>query len=260
MIQLENSAAPRARIALLDELRGFAVLCMVVRHAFFLIGYMFDYPWAQRAFDFFEPVSPFFAGTFVVISGICAQLSRSNLRRGAKLMAVALGLTLVTWLVVPEELIRFGVLHMLASCMLIYGAVRRAFDRVPAGWGLLGCAVLFVLTAGLFFSARPYIGVPGVPQLQLTMLGRWGRWLFPLGVRDAGFTSADYYPIFPWLFAFLAGTVWGRRAAAGRFAAWTYPNRVPAFSFLGRHALLIFVLHQPVLYGIMLLLRALGIA
>ena len=48
----------------------------------------------------------------------------------------------------------------------------------------------------------------------------------------------------------------GRLAKAGKFPAWTYPSRVPFFSFLGRHALLIYVLHQPVIYGAALLVQA----
>lgn len=250
---MEN-APRRARICLMDEIRGFAVLCMVVRHAFYLIGYLFDQPWAQRLFDFFAPVSPLFAGTFVLISGISSQLSHSNLRRGAKLMTIALLLTLATALVIPEEIIRFGVLHMLAVCMLVFGLLQKPLARVPMAVGLSLCAVFFILTAGLFFGPVPYVGVPGVPSLQICAVSDWGRFLFPLGIRAVGFYSSDYYPVFPWIFVFLAGTFLGRYAAEGRFPRWMYPARVPFFSYVGRHALLIYVLHQPVLYGIMMLI------
>lgn len=240
----------RARIYLMDEIRGFAVLCMVARHAFYLIGYLFGIQWAQQAFDFFGPVSPFFAGTFVLISGISSQLSHSNRARGLKLLAVALLLTLATALVIPEEIIRFGVLHMLAVCMLIFALLQKPLARVPTGIGIAVCAGLFLLTAGLFFAPVPYVGVPGVPSLQICAVSEWGKYLFPLGIRNVGFYSSDYYPIFPWLFVFLIGTFIGRSAAAGRFPQWTYPARVPAFSWIGKHALVIYILHQPVLYGI----------
>ena len=259
----------RARIHFMDELRGFAVLCMVVRHAFYLIGYMFEREWAQRLFDFFGPASPFFAGAFVLISGISAELSRSNLKRGARLLAIALGMTAVTAIVIPSEIIRFGVLHMLAVCMLTVGLLKRLrpktaqaesaetpkslFDRIPTAAGIAVCAVLFVLTAGLFFGETPYVGVPGVPSLQICALTEC-KFLFPLGIRAVGFYSSDYYPVLPWIFLFLIGTFLGRFAAAERFPKWMYPARAPFFSVLGRHALLIYILHQPILYGIMTVL------
>lgn len=252
----QSAPAARPRIHLMDEVRGFAVLCMVVRHAFYLIGYLFDQPWAQAVFDFFAPVSPLFAGAFVLISGISSQLSHSNWARGARLLAVALGLTLATALVIPEEIIRFGVLHMLAVCMLVFALLQKPLARVPFGVGIAVCMVGFVLTAGLFFAPVPYVGVPGVPLLQICAVSEWGKFLFPLGIQNVGFYSSDYYPVFPWIFVFLAGTFLGRFAAAGRFPQWMYPARVPAFSWMGKHALVIYVLHQPVLYGIVWLISA----
>ena len=102
----QSAPAARPRIHLMDEVRGFAVLCMVVRHAFYLIGYLFDQPWAQAAFDFFAPVSPLFAGAFVLISGISSQLSHSNWARGAKLLAVSVGA--IVYYIVLQIVLQIG--------------------------------------------------------------------------------------------------------------------------------------------------------
>ena len=93
----------RRRIHFLDELRGFAVLCMIVQHGFYCIGYVYRYVWAQDAFEFFYPATPYFAAAFVMISGMVSQLSRSNVKRGLKLLAIALIMTLVTGVVLPID-------------------------------------------------------------------------------------------------------------------------------------------------------------
>ena len=60
----------RQRIHLLDELRGFAVFCMVFYHAFYSIGYFFNWDWGLVLLNFFSPAEPYFAGMFILISGI----------------------------------------------------------------------------------------------------------------------------------------------------------------------------------------------
>lgn len=242
---------PTRRICLMDEVRGFAVLCMVLHHAMYSVGYLYGIEWGQRLYDFFAILSPLFAGLFVMISGVASQLSRSNLLRGVKLLAVALAMTLVTGLAMPSQIIRFGVLHMLAVCMIVFGLAQKPLKRVPLGLGLSVCTVCFVLTSGLHLAEIPYVGVPFVPQLQVCAYHPVGVWLFPLGIRDLSFFSSDYYPILPWIFAFFAGGLLGRFAAQGRLPEWVYPARVPFFSWIGKHALWIYILHQPVLMGIM---------
>ena len=112
------------------------------------------------------------------------------------------------------------------------------------------------LPCGLVFGAAPYLGLPGVPALQLGAMSSAYRYTFPLGFRSPDFASADYFPLLPWVFMFLAGTFLGRYAKAGKFPEFMYRSRVPFFSWIGRHALIIYVLHQPVIYGIMLLITA----
>lgn len=250
-----RTSVSRGRIHLMDEIRGFAVFCMVFYHAFYSIAFLFAVEWMKSVFYFFLPAEPFFAVAFVGISGISSQLSHSNLLRGGRLLAIALAVTLVTWLVVPEETIRFGVLHLLSVCMLLFGLLQKPLARVPRGWGLALCLLGFLLTAGLAFGNRPYLGIPFVPAAQLSALGDGYGWLFPLGFRTPSFTSGDYFPLFPWCFVFFFGTFLGRYAREGRFPAWTYRSRIPFFSWIGRHALIIYVVHQPVIYGLMMLLE-----
>ncbi len=249
----------KRRIYAMDELRGFAVFCMVFYHAFYTLAFLFRLPWGEALFRFFTPAEPWFAGLFIFIAGISSDLSRSNLVRGAKLFAVALLVTAATALVVPEELILFGILHFLSICMMAFGLLqllRRRAGKEDAPfrlWPVLVCALLLVVTWNI---SDGYLQIPFLLKVNLPQ--SWYQpWLAPLGLPGPGFASADYFPLLPWCFVFAAGTVVGRLARAGRFPEFLYPSRIPFFSFLGRHALLIYVVHQPVIYGVSLLVTAL---
>lgn len=251
----------KKRIFLMDELRGFAVFCMVFYHGFYTMAYLLGLPWGEWLYRFFMPAEPWFAGLFIFIAGISSNLTHSNLVRGVKLLGVALLVTLVTAIAVPEELIVFGILHFLSVCMIAFGLLqllRRRLGRTEEPpfrlWPVVVCAVLFIVTR---YLASGYLQIPFVLRVFLPS-GWYQAWLAPLGLPGPGFSSADYFPLLPWCFVFAAGTVVGRLAKAGKFPAWTYPSRVPFFSFLGRHALLIYVLHQPVIYGAALLVQALA--
>lgn len=249
------------RIHLMDELRGFAVFCMVFYHGFYTLAFLMGQSWGEWLYRFFMPAEPWFAGLFIFIAGISSNLTHSNLVRGVKLLGVALLVTLTTAIAVPEELIVFGILHFLSVCMIAFGLLqllRRRLGRTEEPpfrlWPVVVCAVLFIVTR---YLASGYLQIPFVLRVFLPS-GWYQAWLAPLGLPGPGFSSADYFPLLPWCFVFAAGTVVGRLAKAGKFPAWTYPSRVPFFSFLGRHALLIYVLHQPVIYGAALLVQALA--
>lgn len=237
-----RAAPPRARIHAMDELRGFAVLCMIFYHAFYSAAFLLNWQWGYTLLTFFEPAEPYFAGLFILISGISSQLSHSNLIRGVKLLAVALGVSLVTGFFMPDQIIRFGILHMLSVCMIAFGLLQKPFRHVPAVLGVLAFAALFALLYG-------FQGAFGITTTFHT------QFLFPSSVPDGRLYSADYFPLIPWIFLFFCGTFLGRFAKAGLFPKFLYPSRVPALSFLGRHALLIYILHQPVIYGVMLAIQ-----
>ena len=247
------------RIHLMDELRGFAVFCMVFYHGFYTLAFLMGQSRGEWLYRFFMPAEPWFAGLFIFIAGISSNLTHSNLVRGVKLLGVALLVTLATAIAVPDELIVFGILHFLSVCMIAFGLLQLLSRRLGRTeeppfrlWPVVVCAVLFIVTR---YLASGYLQIPFVLRVFLPS-GWYQAWLAPLGLPGPGFSSADYFPLLPWCFVFAAGTVVGRLAKAGKFPAWTYPSRVPFFSFLGRHALLIYVLHQPVIYGAALLVQA----
>ncbi len=179
-----------------------------------------------------------FAGLFVVLSGISSTLSRSNARRGLRLLALSFGVTAVTYVFDPSAAIYFGILQCLALSMLIYGAL-----FVKAGPVACGVAGAFVLGLGA-----------ALPALSRGAAIRFD-WLLPLGIHSPEFASYDYFPLIPWFGVFLAGAALGKRAyASGR----SLLPRPPAETFInaaGRHSLLIYLVHQPLIMAVLYLFK-----
>ncbi|MFR7478783.1 MAG: heparan-alpha-glucosaminide N-acetyltransferase, partial [Acutalibacteraceae bacterium] len=232
----QHPAPSKERLVLLDELRGFAVCCMVFYHGFYSMAALFGLPLGETLLRFFRPAEPWFAGLFILISGICCNFSHSNAQRGGKLLLVALAITGVTMWVVPEEQIIFGILHFLSVSMLLYAALAPICRRVPVAVGLL-VQVFLYLGFRTVSGGTIFFGIKLPDSLYAT------DWLSPLGLHSTAFHSSDYFPLLPWVFVFFFGAFLGRLAANGQFPRFFYPSRIPFFALVGRHALLIYVVH-----------------
>ncbi len=238
----------KARIHLLDELRGFCVVLMIAFHAFYTVGFLFNWKTAIDLFYFFQPAEPFFAGIFIVLCGFSCRLSHSNLKRGLLLAAVAAGMSLVLYVVMRDQMIWFGVLHCLAVCILLFAALKPLLDRVPPLVGAVLSALLMLLTWHFPFYNGGYIGIGETVWWQWPITWAQTVWLLPLGIGEWSMFGADYFPLIPWVFCFLCGTFLG--AYRDRFPAFAMKKHLPPLAFIGRHTLWIYVIHQPIIYGI----------
>ena len=236
------------RILFMDEVRGFVIILLVFFHAFYTIGYLFDAAWGRELFRFFQPAEAFFAGVFIWICGVSCRLSHSNWRRGGLLLLVAAGISAVLWIFMLSEMIWFGILHFLAVAILLFALLRPLLDRVPPLAGLIVCGLLLLLTWWVPGYREGVFGIPGIFSFPVPQALQDYPWLYPLGLSYI--PAADYFPLLPWIFCFLAGSFAGVWAKQGRFPRWMYTRRVPFFSWVGRHTLVIYVVHQPVIYGI----------
>jgi len=244
-------AARPQRIWEIDFLRGLSIILVIGYHLLYDIG---DYVGIPRFLGWSTNLSTvawtiaqhFFAGLFVLLSGTSSTLTRSNIRRGLRLLAVALALTLGTYLIAvwfhlldPSDTIVFGILHCLAVSMLFYGAV---FKNVSAAANALCGAAVIGLAALL-------------PILKKALLIR-SDWLIPFGLPSPSFSSLDYFPLIPWFGVFLIGAALGRTlyAAKKSLLPWRLPTTF--VNFAGRHSLVIYIAHQPVIMGALYLLGA----
>lgn len=236
------------RVCLLDELRGLAVLLMIFYHGAYDAVYIFRVTgsgWFTSApMDFLQR---YIAVSFILIAGIMGRYSRSNFRRGVKTFLCGLLVTAVTLLVMPSERILFGILHFLGAAMMLLGLCEPLLRKIPAAAGVLLSAVLYLATDSI---GQGWIGL-GPLRLELPRALYNAGFLFPLGLHPLIFASADYYPLLPWIFLFLAGFWLGEAFYQRRMPDFCYREHLPALGWLGRHALIIYLVHQPVVYGVL---------
>lgn len=244
---MENSREiKRERIHFIDFLRGVAILFMVFNHVIFDLRFMFHYDWARELYSNYGDLGYVASVTFIVLAGVSSRLTRSNSARGARLLVVAFFFTVATLIVVPQFPIYFGILHMLAVCMLVYSVLEKYLEKVPK---LAGAAVSLLLFVLLLNLPKGYLGFEGLFTINVTDFLYHGE-LYMLGFPAKDFIVSDYWPIFPWIFLFLAGTFIGGYAKEDRLPQWTKKNFCPPLAFLGRHSLIIYIVHQPIIYVI----------
>ncbi len=232
----------KQRIWELDALRGVAILCVILVHLVFDLTYFLSLP--LRLGPVFDAVQEYGGTVFVVLSGLCATLGSRSFRRGLIVFACGMLITVVTLvmarlgLAADDIIIWFGVLHLLGVCMMLYPLLKRLDSRV--------LALLCLVT---------------VPLGYVLMQRRFAvTWLFPLGILSPSFSSGDYFPLLPYLGWFCLGVVLGRtlyrekRSLLPKVRAEAAPLRF--LCWCGRHSLWIYLLHQPLLFGLTELLSA----
>jgi uncharacterized membrane protein len=240
----------RERFWEIDILRGVAVIAMVLYHFSYDLAYfvgLFDVGFFRSGVGL--NIGRMIGGTFIFLAGLSLTLSYGRavvsqppggtlfwkyLRRGLRIFSYGLLITLFTWIFVPNEMIVFGVLHLIgASIVLAYPFLR--LRLVNAALGLICIAVGLYLHD--FSTTHP--------------------WLAWMGIRP-NFFMLDYWPIFPWFGVMLLGVFAGNAlyGDASKQAVRTAP-RPPLsrpLAFLGRHSLLVYFVHQPILIAALVLL------
>jgi uncharacterized membrane protein len=230
------------RIWEIDFLRGLSVILMVGYHALFdlsafsgvkkLLGVSIDLSSAG-----WSTAQYFFAGLFVVLSGISSTLSRGNVRRALKILAVSVAVTAVTYVFDSSSAIYFGILHCLAVSIFIYGL---AFEKA----GPIACALGGAIVIGLR-AALPLLTAGAAVRFD---------WLLPFGIHGPAFSSYDYFPLIPWFGIFLAGAALGKSIYAPKRSLIPRRLRVTFINVAGRHSLLIYIVHQPVIMAVLYVL------
>lgn len=234
------------RIHFLDSLRGSTLIHMILFHLCYDLVFFFnlDLPWYTGLFGHLW--GSCIRWSFILISGMVFSKGHHPFRRGIVLMGWGCVLTLVTWFVTPDALIRFGILSFLGAASLIGAVVYPYMEKVPAFFGFLCCTVLLAVTWPI---CKGGIGLGNEVLWKLPDAFYRTRWLYWMGFPNEAFHSADYFSVLPWIFLFfmgiyLAKIFCGRGVMQGRIGRW----KPGVMAFCGRRSLYIYLIHQPIIY------------
>ncbi len=233
----QNLPDSNTRLPVLDAARGLAILAMVIFHGswnldlfgFTALGVATHPGWAWFA--------RWIAGSFLMLSGLSLVLAdaaghsfETKLWRIGKIAAAALLVSIGTYIVFPASFVYFGILHHLALASLL------ALPIVRAHWAINFAITMLVVLLGMY----------------VTFEFANTRWLAWIGLAAITPPANDFVPLIPWFAIFLCGIPlghqilkreWLRNPLAKHYAS------TKQLAFMGRHSLIIYLLHQPILFG-----------
>lgn len=257
MLEKNSLNTNRQRAFELDLLRGLAIIAMILHHFIYDLRYVFGldvFAW-QDSFVFVNWVRPPFLFIFLFVSGVCCTFSRNNFLRSLKLFIVSILFSVVFYFVSvyteTEMYIVFNVLHMLTLGTFVFALLsflknRKNFRSIDKILILLGVVFLWM--------AYP---LSKISETRIDLL-------IPFHENFAkGLGMGDYLPIVPWIGFFFIGAFFGKiyyknKESLFPGAPVTAKRIALPFEFVGRNALIFYVLHQPVLLASLYLLRITG--
>jgi len=234
----------------IDFLRGIAIIMMALYHLLYNLHYFADYN-----INVYSGFWMYFARTtatmFIFLVGVSLSVSFSRTKkthkdsnklfmkyfqRGLKVFFWGLIITLVTRIFLGKAFIIFGILHLIGiSIILAYPFLKLGYWNLPIGFL---CIFLGAYLKGFSFDFY---------------------WLLWLGFRTAQFYSVDYFPLLPWFGVVLIGIFIGNllysdNARRFQLTDLSFFSGIKVFCFLGKHSLLIYLLHQPLIIAVLFLL------
>ncbi|MCK5342063.1 MAG: DUF1624 domain-containing protein [Candidatus Heimdallarchaeota archaeon] len=240
---------PDGRFWEIDLFRGIAIIIMVIFHFIYDLNHIriIYYKLWEGPFDY---VSKITASFFFILAGISLTLSynkskhvesKTKMRqrfvfRGLKLLSLGMIITAISYVLIPERFVIFGVLHCI-GLSIILAIPFISFRRLNV---LVGSIMILF---GVFLKTVSFNS----------------SWLVPLGIVPPKYFSIDFFPLFPWFGVLLIGISLGHYLypeAQRRVQFSMHPESsvLKNICFIGRHSLHIYFLHQPILLGIIFLI------
>jgi uncharacterized membrane protein len=170
------------------------------------------------------------------------EITKKYLKRGLKIFGYGLLITIFTFLFFREETILFGILHFFGIAIIL------SIPFLAGKWKNLALGAIIIAI--------------GLQLWQMTFDFPWLMWL---GLYPKGMWTFDYFPLLPWFGFILIGIFLGNtlyKDGKRIFKIKELGQKIIAkqLCWAGNHSLIIYFIHQPILVGIILAVKAMGIA
>lgn len=241
--KIMDETIKKKRYHLLDSIRGLLLIMMIVYHTMFDVMVM-----SNGEFSVFNTPCYIFQQSigwgFIFLSGMCRAIGKKHLRRGLIVLGAAAIVSFVTYTFTPGQGINFGVLVLLGSSMLIMIPLEKCIKKAHPIPGFVISLAMFLLLKNVssgFLIERPIL-------LELPDFLYQNYITAYFGFPPAHFSSGDYYPLIPWFFLYLSGYFFWTFIKNKEWIEKPLSVKIPVLNFLGKHSLLVYLLHQPICY------------
>jgi len=238
------------RLHSIDLLRGVAVVLMIFYHFFFDLVYFYQKQISGSEFLVF--IGPeIIGGLFLFTSGLSYSLSfhkpvsTSKIKKILFLFLISFLITLFTFFYFKDQLILFGILHCIAASSLLGLFLKK---RTPS---FILSLSIFILFMGFYFMRKLEFSYFLIPFLNLK--------------SSAHFVMLDHFPLFPYFGEYLLGLWFGLKFFSFQVKKSEQTDTFLKFNFLqkklvflGKHSLLIYLIHQPLLLALLSILNQLN--
>lgn len=233
----------------IDNIRAVAMFSMIAYHAVWDLVYLYGMDWGWYRSDLAFLWQQSICWTFILLSGFCWSFSRNPLKQGLLISGAGLLVTIVTLLFSYESRVIFGVLNVIGASALFMIPLKKVFEKIPSAAGFLFMFLLFGITYGINDG---YLGLFGQKLFKLPQELYSNLLMTFLGFTDSGFYSTDYFSVLPWSLLYFAGYFLFHMWKEGKIPDGNCMNRkIPVLTWMGKHSLIIYMIHQPVLFGVL---------
>lgn len=246
------------RLAKPDTLRGLTLISMVLYHTVWDLVYIFhwDYPWYNALPGFIWQQS--ICWTFILLSGFSWSLGKKHLKRGLTVFICGALITLATYPLGTYYVVWFGILTFMGTAMLILIPL----DKLLRPGNRQGAVILVIVSFLLFILTRDInSGRIFIFKLPSVLYSNYITSF--LGFPFPGFGSTDYFSVLPWIFLYITGYGLYHLIPLDDqehpLTVFLSKSVCPPLEFIGRHTLVIYMVHQPVIYLIISVIGLIGL-
>ncbi len=241
--KMKRQKSKSQRFIELDVLRGVAISIMILFHFLWDLDYFGILHLNKAMYN----SNVIFQAMFLVLVGVTlavksnriqapsTEMHKQILRHGLWIFSLGMAITIVTLLVMPNRPVLFGILHCIGLSIVLCAVFLR-FKTYNIIFGIA------IIAAG-FIIGQYHVSHPTIFHLMLG-LHQTNVWKYTI----------DYFPLIPWFGVTLLGVGIGNILYKDNKRRFKMPDLshyrpITLVSWLGKHSLAIYLLHQPIIAG-----------